>query len=219
MNQLEEGKWKRVTRTFTTPSGCSNIQVWYLAASGSQPVTAYYWGAQLEEGSYATSYIPTSGQAVTRIADACNNGGNEQVINSTEGVLYAEISKINESEGESTIAISRDVNNEIRLNFATNNRLNVFVNVNGSNQVYMDNTDYNLEEYNKIAIKYKLNDYSVFVNGNKIHTDTNATVPSGLDLVDFNQGTSSNKFYGNTKDLRVYNTALTDQELIALTTI
>ena len=48
-------------------------------------------GAQLEEGSYATSYIPTQGSAVTRLADVCNNGANEQVINSTEGCFYAEI--------------------------------------------------------------------------------------------------------------------------------
>ena len=207
-------EWKKYSFT-NTPT----TNVFSISSNALLDANVLIWGAQLEQGSYATSYIPTSGGVVTRVADACNNGANEQVINSTEGVLYVETSKINESEGEGTIALSRDSNNEIRLNFATNNRLNVFVNVLGDNQVYMDNADYNLEEYNKIAIKYKLNDYSVFVNGSKIHTDTDATVPSGLNLVDFNQGTSSNKFYGNTKDVRVYNTALTDQELINLTTI
>ena len=48
-----------------------------------------FFAPQLEQGSYATSYIPTQGSAVTRVADSCINAGNDQVINSTEGVLYA----------------------------------------------------------------------------------------------------------------------------------
>jgi hypothetical protein len=46
-----------------------------------------------------------------------------------------------------------------------------------------------------------------------------ANSPIGLDRLSFNQDGGANYFYGNTKDLRVYNTALTDQELINLTTI
>ena len=51
------------------------------------------WGAQGENLSYATSYIPTNGEAngVTRNQDVCNNGGSLASINSTEGTLYAEI--------------------------------------------------------------------------------------------------------------------------------
>ena len=75
----------------------------------------------------------------------------------------------------------------------------------------MDNTSYNLADYHKIAIKYKLNDYAVYVDGTEIHTDTSATVPTGLDKFNFHQ------FYGNVKDIKVYNTALTPTELTALT--
>ena len=47
------------------------------------------WGWQLEQGSYATSYIPTSGSAVTRLADSCSQTVPDGVIGQTEGVLYA----------------------------------------------------------------------------------------------------------------------------------
>ena len=52
---------------------------------------SYIWGAQLEQQSYATSYIPTNGATNTRLQDIANNSGNSTLINSTEGVLYAEI--------------------------------------------------------------------------------------------------------------------------------
>ena len=56
--------------------------------------TVYIWGAQLEQQSYATSYIPTNGATNTRLQDIANNSGNSTLINSTEGVLYAEIAAL-----------------------------------------------------------------------------------------------------------------------------
>ena len=44
-----------------------------------------------------TSYIPTSGSTVTRNQDVCTNGGSLASINSTEGVLYAEIAALNQT--------------------------------------------------------------------------------------------------------------------------
>ena len=65
-----------------------------LVARGSvqQDVDVLIYGAQLEQKSYATSYIPTSGATATRNQELCNNA--TPVINSEEGTLYAEISAL-----------------------------------------------------------------------------------------------------------------------------
>ena len=52
------------------------------------------WGAQVEEQSYPTSYIPTNGATATRLADVCNNAGTSDTFNDSEGVLMAEISAL-----------------------------------------------------------------------------------------------------------------------------
>ena len=210
--------WWRLSVT-ATGSGFSYFGIHYSNSSGGEQTTAdgteYYhiYGMQIELGSYPTSYIPTYGSGVTRSADDCTDAGNSSLFNDSEGVLFVEIAKLDISATEGGVRLSKDTNNEIRLNFATSNRLNLFVNVGGSNQVYMDNSSYDLEDYHKIAIKYKLNDYAVYVDGTKIHTDTSATVPTGLDELYFNT------FYGKVKSVKVFNTALTDAECIDLTTI
>jgi hypothetical protein len=52
--------------------------------------SAYAYGAQFEEGSYPTSYIPTYGTSATRTADAASKTGISSLIGQTEGTLYFE---------------------------------------------------------------------------------------------------------------------------------
>ena len=53
----------------------------------------YVWGAQIEEGSFATSYIPTASSSVTRAADVAEITGTNfsSFYNQSEGTVFAEV--------------------------------------------------------------------------------------------------------------------------------
>jgi hypothetical protein len=213
-------EWKRIT--YDSRSGVSNVGIALTGLAGVDTSDILVWGFQAEAGSYATSYIPTSGSAVTRLADVCNNGANEQVINSTEGVLYAEI-KANETSNASsrrTISLSDETNsNRIYISFDDEyNKLNIFIIVGGTT-VTVSNVDIsNQNTYNKVAVRYNSGDSAIYVNG-VLKNSFNDTFSSGVfNALKFQNRGSGEVFYGNVKDVRVYNTALTDEELAALTT-
>ena len=69
----------------------------------------------------------------------------------------------------------------------------------------------------KIAITYKSNEAKVFINGVQYGgTDTSVVVPS-VNKMNLENYTGVRSQTSTLKDVRIYNIALTDQELIALT--
>ena len=82
--------WARVSVTFTTPVGCTGIAVYVLRDGGSTG-TVLLWGAQVEAGSFVTSYIPTGAGSVARSADVCSiTGANfNSIWNAAEGTMLS----------------------------------------------------------------------------------------------------------------------------------
>jgi hypothetical protein len=81
------GEWQRLTKVFTVTTTRIVINTY----SGATARDIYLWGAQVEAGSYATSYIPTTSSSATRVADACSKTGISSLIGQTEGTLFAEV--------------------------------------------------------------------------------------------------------------------------------
>ena len=209
--------WYRCTISATIASASSSQLQIGRVANG---LNFYIWGAQLEAGSYATSYIPTTSASVTRTADVISKTGISNLIGQTEGTVYAEIAPLTIDSTSRDIEISDGNNNRVIIQF-NNTGIGGFVIVGGSTQAALsfNNSDTN---FKKVILRYKVNDFALFVNGVKVAFDTSGiTFPENtLTRLDFKKFTpSSLEYYGKVKGLFLYKTALTDQECINLTTI
>lgn len=213
------GSWQRIEFTYQNGSGSilfSNFQ------GGATATDFEAFGLQVEDDSiYATSYIPTSGgSAVTRQADVCNNGANSEVINSTEGVLYVEASKLVNGGQRQQLTISDGTNDNIVIIQwnSTPNRFQLYVRSGAGAYDLLVVNNIPQTDMNKIALSWDSVNYYAWINGVKLGTKVLTSQPVGLNNISFDQSGSSN-FFGKTKDVRVFTTALTDAELIALTSI
>ena len=222
--------WYRIAVTFITEFDLTGAILIRLATSNGATTIlkdgtngAYIYGLQAESHAtreYATSYIPTSGSPETRAADLATNAGSSDLISSTEGVLYLEVAALTSINNFESITLS-DGNIQNRIRFQLLNNLNkgaIQVQAGGVSQAFkhIDFTD--ITDFNKVAIKYKQNDFSVWLNGVKIYTDTSGTIPS-LNQLNFSSGSNFNNFNGKVKCVAVFKEALTDAELTCLTTI
>jgi len=221
--------WYRVSATATS-DGTANRFRGYLADADNSPAYdgdgvsgAYIYGAQLEALSYATSYIPTNGSIVTRAAESCLDA--TPTINSEEGVLYAEISALADTGTRRCISLSNgSTSNRVMLRYdSVSNRIQCFAQIGGTVYADISTTSYDTTDVNKIAYRYKSGEYALYINGVEQGTSTDAAIfaQDTLTELSFRRGdnNANQDFYGNTKDLRVYEKALTDDQLIELTTI
>jgi len=190
---------------------------------GAGDISIYLDGAQFEEGTEATSIIPTTSATVTRNADVIGGSGNSGTFNSEEGVLYAEISALSRDLTNSYISISDgSTSNAVRLGYQAASD-SVQVRYYNGGVIEYDKTHIltNKTEVTKVAIKWKQDDFSFFVNGVLINNQLSGNVTSAgtLNQINFGFPTVSNQFRGHLKSLICFSTALSNAELETLTTL
>jgi hypothetical protein len=180
--------------------------------------SVYIYGAQFEAGSYPTSYINTTSSSATRVADACFKTGISSLIGQTSGTLFGEIIQENGSTEFRVISIN-DGSTANRVVLAVNGQTDIrgFV-VYGSTVGTAITTTIPTGSI-KLAIVYTSSNYAFFVNGSKIGTASKSTFGTTLTNFSFDQGNGGNLFFGQAKQLVIFNTALSDAEAIALTTL
>ena len=221
--------WYKCIMTSTSSETFSNTAVVIIDAltsarlsSTSEVGSVYIWGAQLEVGSYPTSYIPTSGSTVTRNQDIFSRDGIGSLINSTEGVLFVEMAALSNDSTRRSISLSDGTNtNRVVLRYDNaSNRVQGFIQVGGATNGNINDNSYTITNFLKIAYKWKAGDFALWINGTEVGITADATSFGAgvLTEMQFNEGDGAgDEYYGKVKQLQVYDTALTDTQLAALT--
>ena len=182
----------------------------------------FIWGAQLEAGANATSYIPTTTASVTRNADLISKTGISSLIGQTEGTIYFETNKLFVDSLCGYVNISESTQNRILIyGVASNNQLLIQVKINNVSIIH-STTFIGMSSNAKVAFGYKNGDSALYINGVKYSTtlDTiNYNFPATLSKLDVMNYDGSNFSNGTTKVCSLFKTRLTNTQLQQLTTL
>ena len=224
--------WLRLIVTFTATAGTRYV-IWGGSPDGSSTyyagntsISQTFYGYQLEAGSYATSYIPTTSSSATRVADACSKTGISSLIGQTQGVLFVDF-VITGTTGNNRFSISDGSNtNWIFIGTpedGSNGGSRFYIKTNGSVHVDVGVASYfTIGQRYKLAIAYKSGDWAVYGNGVQLYSGTTAisAVSSALSQFNFFNATGGNADAGEQVNQAIlFPTRLTNAELASLTTI
>tara|TARA_R110001592_G_scaffold298531_1_gene569361 strand:+ start:210 stop:1730 length:1521 start_codon:yes stop_codon:yes gene_type:complete len=175
--------WKRITVTGQKSSTYSwDVGVSPLDDSGNVTYQGdgtsgvYIWGAQLEQGTVATSFIPTAGSTVTRAADDLVIDGSDftDFYNQSEGTVYIEWQR----EATNTVypfTISDGGSgNYIRINNASTCRIET----GSSEQASLSLGSSNTGQINRAAVSFAANNFDGSKNGGAVVSDSAGTTPT-----------------------------------------
>jgi len=184
----------------------------------------YIWGAQIEAGSFPTSYIPTSGSAVTRQPDNTYITGTNFTgfYNQTEGTVFSKFNAFNVGLGDGGRLFRVVIGNN-----SGGNRIDYVVTQVGAYQPYLASGNvvyyggasavgFSKNTNHKIALTLKENDITGYVDGSLSTSDT-SFIPFVADKFEIGNYLNGGHLNGHISQLLYYPTRLTNTQLQALT--
>ena len=213
--------WYRCSLTIQALNNAVEVRNYVIQNDGiaTAPIGSeiFLWGIQSEQGSYATSYIPTQGAISTRVADVCSRTVPSGIIGQTEGTVYFEGSS--DTIGGSTNLINFNFSaNSVVINRQSTGVIRALINT--ASTILLDSSP--VSGIFKVAIGYKNGDSVLYVNGTLAASSTNSfTFATALTQVNLGTGIAYFAAVNQSKcnQALLYNTRLSNSELAALTAI
>jgi hypothetical protein len=227
------GGWYRCSALVTANATATGRIGFGIALNGSKSYTGdgssglHLWGAQIEQGSAPTSYIPTEGSTATRAADdVLIDGTNFSTIwNDSEGTIVAEAAQSADEDSFNTIYAVNDgaSNNVIRI-FRFND-WDLQRRVSGTTEQFYQSGDSNTTNFQRLAYSFSSSSEGFSANGGATISDSN--VAGGVPAVSqWNIGAGKNAagqtgayLNGGIRALYYYPKRLTDEQLQEASTV
>jgi hypothetical protein len=215
--------WYRCIFTATATATGNGRPFFYIKQSSSYAGNAsngiLIYGASLEAGSYATSYIPTtSGTAVTRLADAVSKTGISDKIGQTEGTVFLEVDYSNLSGLDMFLSIRPNSSNKVEI---YRDGANIFGELTAASITFFSFSATKAIGRHKIALAYKSGSSALYIDGALVNQNTTAFSFSATLADLFLNQRSGGTFIeaANFNQAQLYTTRLTNAELATLTTL
>ena len=178
------------------------------------------WGAQVELGAFATSYIPTVASQVTRAVDAASMTGTNfsSWYNQAQGSLYVDYNLgLDNSSIDVCMFDNATSNNNIQMRYSSGSQAQYTVNVGGVSQVSLAPSGYSATGNYKRAVTYATNSFNQAINGVLPNAeDTSGVVPIFTNLR-IGTGFTGNSLNSTIKKIAYYPLRVTNAQLQALT--
>ena len=214
-------EWVRYTKDNVTPTNF-NVNIFVdIEVSGVSGDKIAVWGAQLEEGTYSTSLIETTGAVLTRTADNVHLL-NQTFITNYPFTVYAN-AKI-DAVGNAIFSLNNTSDSSYYLVFSLLSSSQVAVfrrNPSASNSDFW-NFSYTVGDTIKVAVAFiSATAYKLYINGTEIADRTSgSSIPFNHDDISLGQFriTGDTGTRNSVNEFMLFNEALTDAELTTLTT-
>lgn len=215
--------WYRCKITVNAATTANRVCV-FVARSGATTFTGnatdgvFLWGAQLEAGAFATSYIPTAASQVNRPADGVSITGSafSSWFNAAEGTLLAEYSMPVLGGNRVPVYIRNGGDTNLIGIFVETNIPKSYV-WNGGQQAGIANAAISAGVVHRTGITYRVNDFAAVTDGGTVGPDTAGSVPADLSQLDIGRAVSQYYLNGHVRSLDYYNRRLANAELRTLT--
>lgn len=211
--------WYRISMTATTLAASGTVQI-FANGFGSSGA-ALLWGAQLEAGAFATSYIPTVASTVTRSADVATITGQNfaQWYRQDEGAFVVQATSAivdTTTRSVATVLNSGTPANCMRVILTLQRQFNV--SNSGATQADLDGGDPTSGAITKIGAAYAVNNFALSLNGGTVVTDTTGTVPTVNTLTFGANEFDASRLNGHIRSIRFIPARAADFQLQALST-
>jgi len=210
------GWWRLV---YTNPVGLWDQGWFYLVGATGDGATVghsvYLWGAQLEAGSFASTYIPTTNATVTRPADILTYTDASDFIGQSEGVILRRVHTRNFGT-DRVLSVNGTNADGIRIR-QTGLTLNVEFNDDGTAVDTLTGTL--VAGFNNIAVRYVGTTASLHINGVTADTgDITGWTPATMDAFHYGNDSEDENQYNDPMQAKDYKTAWASETQLNLLT-